>query len=119
MPASPADQSLADTPDPGRLRAWLALLRPPNLFTVPGDLVAGFAVAGGIGAGLWPRLPWVVAASLLLYASGLLLNDWCDRDIDAQERRTLAELGVRAVFTMHEVDKFGIGRVMEMVQEQL
>ncbi|HCN09843.1 MAG TPA: hypothetical protein DIT01_18110 [Lentisphaeria bacterium] len=86
MPASPADQSLADTPDPGRLRAWLALLRPPNLFTVPGDLVAGFAVAGGVGAGLWSRLPWVVAASLLLYASGLLLNDWCDRDVDAQER---------------------------------
>ncbi|MDP6451455.1 MAG: UbiA family prenyltransferase, partial [Lentisphaeria bacterium] len=53
---------------------------------VPGDLVAGFAIAGGVGAGLWPRLPWVVAASLLLYASGLLLNDWCDRDIDAEER---------------------------------
>ena len=86
MPTSPADQSFADTPDPGRLRAWLALLRPPNLFTVPGDLVAGFAVAGGVGAGLWPRLPWVVAASLLLYAAGLLLNDWCDRDVDAQER---------------------------------
>ncbi len=68
------------------MRAWLALLRPPNLFTVPGDLVAGFAVAGGVGAGRWPPLAWVVAASLLLYAAGLLLNDWCDRDVDAQER---------------------------------
>ena len=41
------------------------------------------------------------------------------RDIDAEERRLLAASGVRAIYTMHEVDKFGIGRVMEMATAHL
>lgn len=67
-----------------RLHAWLTLLRPPNLFTVPGDVVAGFFLAGG-AAGLG-RLPLLVGASLALYAAGLLLNDWFDLERDRRER---------------------------------
>jgi 4-hydroxybenzoate polyprenyltransferase len=33
-----------------------------------------------------PHLLGVVVASLLLYSAGLLLNDWFDREIDAEER---------------------------------
>jgi arginase len=36
------------------------------------------------------------------------------RDIDAGEKHILKSLGIK-VFTMHDVDKYGIGRIMEMV----
>ena len=35
------------------------------------------------------------------------------RDVDAGEKRILREHGIRA-FSMHEVDRYGIGRVVEM-----
>jgi 4-hydroxybenzoate polyprenyltransferase len=64
---------------------WLELIRPPNLFTVPGDVLAGAALAGFEA----PQLPLLLAAipiSLLLYLSGLILNDYTDRHRDARER---------------------------------
>jgi hypothetical protein len=67
------------------LHGWLALVRPPNLFTVPGDVLAGAALAG-IGARNASLLVPAVFASLLLYVSGLILNDYMDRHIDARER---------------------------------
>ncbi len=67
----------------GKAQAWLQLLRPPNLPTIPGDPLAGLLLAGGSwrtdGA-------WVVAAALSIYAAGLLLNDYADRGIDLRER---------------------------------
>jgi arginase len=35
------------------------------------------------------------------------------RDVDAPEKAILKEHGIKA-FSMHEVDKYGIGKVMEM-----
>lgn len=64
-----------------RLHAWLELLRLPNLFTVPGDVLAGWALAGQGGN---PTL--ALLASLGLYAAGLLWNDLFDLRIDASER---------------------------------
>lgn len=64
-----------------RLHAWLELLRLPNLFTVPGDVLAGWALAGQGGN---PTL--TLLASLGLYAAGLLWNDLFDLRIDARER---------------------------------
>ncbi len=69
----------------GSLRGWLELVRPPNLFTVPGDIFAGAALAG-ISAGKPVLLLPAIVASLLLYASGLILNDYMDRRGDARER---------------------------------
>ena len=69
----------------GNLRGWLELVRPPNLFTVPGDILAGAALAG-VGTGKPVLLLRAVLASLLLYASGLILNDYMDRHTDARER---------------------------------
>ncbi|MGN0886684.1 MAG: UbiA family prenyltransferase [Candidatus Spyradenecus sp.] len=64
------------------LHAWLELLRLPNLFTVPGDVLMGWALAGQRGG-----LPWLaLLASLALYAAGLLWNDLFDLRIDAHER---------------------------------
>ena len=66
----------------GTARSWLALLRLPNLFTVPGDVVAGLMLAATPARCLLS----LVAASLCLYASGMILNDWCDRDRDLSRR---------------------------------
>lgn len=58
----------------------------PNLFTVPGDPIAGFLLAAGAGVAPDVRLLWIVAASLFFYAGGLIMNDLVDRPVDARER---------------------------------
>ncbi|NQT94775.1 MAG: UbiA family prenyltransferase [Lentisphaerae bacterium] len=71
----------------GRTRAWFELLRIPNLPTVPGDPLAGYALAlaaNGARAAVGPGR--AIAAALLFYAAGLLWNDVADRKIDAVER---------------------------------
>lgn len=77
-----------NTTRPGAARAWLTLLRPPNLFTVPGDPLAGAMLAAGVTgmATPWHNLLGVSGAALLLYAAGLLSNDYFDRSLDARER---------------------------------
>lgn len=72
-------------PRPSPLRTWLQLFRAPNLFTVPGDPLAGYLLAcfGAVeGATLWPA----IAACLCFYAGGLLLNDLADLREDRAER---------------------------------
>jgi 4-hydroxybenzoate polyprenyltransferase len=65
------------------LRAYVELLRPPNVMTAVADVLAGFAVAG-LGNGR--ALPWLLTATACLYASGVVLNDYFDRRLDAVER---------------------------------
>jgi 4-hydroxybenzoate polyprenyltransferase len=84
-------QDDAQTPAPGcaggRLRAWLALLRVPNLFTVPGDPLAGFLLAAsGRGDIVFARGLPCAGASLCLYAAGLLANDAFDLEEDRRRR---------------------------------
>ena len=79
------------SPPSGRaaLAAWAQLLRLPNLFTVPGDPLAGFALAGGLGSSAdLPAVLPCAAASLLLYCAGVILNDLFDRNEDARDRPT-------------------------------
>lgn len=66
------------------LHAALQLCRVPNVFTAMSNVLAGIVLARGgcIEAGDL-RL---VAASALLYLSGMVLNDYFDRNIDAIER---------------------------------
>ncbi|MDN3481329.1 UbiA family prenyltransferase [Arthrobacter sp. APC 3897] len=62
---------------------YLELVRAPAVLTVLGDSVAGGAAAGRPLAG---RRLWMPLASAFLYAGGMALNDYADRDIDARER---------------------------------
>jgi 4-hydroxybenzoate polyprenyltransferase len=66
------------------VRTWLQLLRAPNLFTVPGDPVAGYLIsnAGFVDGSIM----LVAAASLCFYGAGLLLNDLVDLAEDKAER---------------------------------
>ncbi len=77
----------ADQPKPfRRARAWLELVRAPNLLTVPGDPVAGYLLAAGAAAAPDLRLALAVAASLAFYAAGLVLNDVADLAEDRAQR---------------------------------
>lgn len=67
-----------------RKSPWLELLRLPNLFTVPGDILVGWCLGGFQSVCPW----WGLLASLCLYSAGLLFNDLFDERIDAKERPT-------------------------------
>ncbi len=67
-----------------KYQAWLQLFRPPNLFTVPGDPLAGFLVAGGAIEAAGLIVPTTAAVSF--YCGGLLLNDLLDIRTDRLER---------------------------------
>lgn len=63
---------------------WLHLLRLPNLFTVPGDPLAGFFLAGASASPVSALLAG--AAALCFYACGLVLNDMVDMEEDLRDR---------------------------------
>ncbi|HXW06768.1 MAG TPA: UbiA-like protein EboC [Vicinamibacterales bacterium] len=65
------------------IRAWLELLRPPNVVTALADVLAGFSIAGLQDAA---ELPWLLVATACLYGGGVVLNDVFDRHLDAVER---------------------------------
>ncbi|MFG1959123.1 SCO3242 family prenyltransferase [Nonomuraea sp. NPDC049028] len=85
------------------MRALLELVRAPAALSVPGDTMAGAAAAGRMPA------PGLALASVLMYWSGMALNDWADREADAVERperpipsgrvRPGAALGLAAALT--------------------
>jgi 4-hydroxybenzoate polyprenyltransferase len=70
------------------LRAWAQLLRIPNVFTAPADVIAGALLAlGGWPAGEQvPQLVQLCLASACLYLAGMVLNDVCDVDEDRRDR---------------------------------
>ncbi|OLF13563.1 SCO3242 family prenyltransferase, partial [Actinophytocola xanthii] len=65
------------------MNALLQLVRAPAALTVLGDTVAGAAAAGRPLRGRRLLLPLSSAA---FYWSGMALNDWADRKLDAEER---------------------------------
>jgi hypothetical protein len=69
-----------------RVRAYLELVRLPNLFTAVGDIVAGYLIVSRGVDVAWRDLAILMAASVCLYAGGVVLNDYFDRDVDAVER---------------------------------
>lgn len=73
-----------------KLRSWLQLLRVPNLFTVPGDPLAGFCLACVAVPDQCPqpaiKIILVPILSLIFYAAGLILNDFFDLEEDRHER---------------------------------
>ena len=69
----------------GKVRAYLDLVRVPNLFTAAADILAGFFYTGGEWKD-WRELLALIAASVSLYAGGVALNDVCDVEQDRRER---------------------------------
>ncbi|HQR07995.1 MAG TPA: UbiA family prenyltransferase [Gemmatales bacterium] len=72
-------------------KAWAQLVRLPNVFTAPADVLAGagFVLLGFHGAWPWPIVQTVIllcAASICFYAAGMVLNDVFDYEEDKQER---------------------------------
>jgi 4-hydroxybenzoate polyprenyltransferase len=73
------------------VRSYLELMRLPNVFTAMADVAMGFLFVQAVD---WQWDPWrdswtlalLVAASSLLYISGVVLNDVFDLEIDRQER---------------------------------
>lgn len=78
-------------PDPPWL-AFCKLCRLPNLFTAWADILAGFFVVSFYsserltGLDFPVELVCLVIASSLIYSAGMVLNDYYDREIDAQQR---------------------------------
>ncbi|MEK6674404.1 MAG: UbiA family prenyltransferase [Planctomycetota bacterium] len=68
-----------------RFRAYLELVRAPNLFTAAADSLAGFLYVGGTSSNFFDAAA-LVFASVFLYAGGVALNDVCDANVDRVER---------------------------------
>ena len=66
------------------LRGAVRLVRPANLPTAAADALAGAAIVGTVVLKRVRAL--LAAASVLLYAGGVALNDVFDADLDAVER---------------------------------
>lgn len=66
-----------------RLAGYAQLARPANLVTAAADVAAGYAIAGSLG---WEKLALLAAASMLLYAGGVTVNDAFDAPRDRIDR---------------------------------
>ncbi len=69
------------------LREYLLLIRVPNLFTVPSNIVAGYFAVIPVCFAESGQLLSLILSSILLYVSGIVLNDYFDIDIDRKERQ--------------------------------
>ena len=67
----------------GRLRAYIQLMRPPNVVTAGADVLAGYAASG---RPIDLTLSCLLLAATCLYAGGVVLNDVFDAPLDAVER---------------------------------
>ena len=66
--------------------------------------------------GLGPKIPQFAWVKPILTASRIVYIGL--RDVDAGEKRILKENNIKA-FSMHEVDKYGIGKVVEMALDHV
>lgn len=69
-----------------KLDSWLQLIRIPNIFTVPGDILAGHAAVTAFTDFSLYKFLMLCLASALLYCGGLVLNDCFDYEEDLRER---------------------------------
>ena len=72
-----------------RIMPWLQLLRLPNLFTAPGDSLAGYFLAsafiGNKTVSLW-TIVLLAVTSVFIYAFGVVMNDLVDYQEDCIHR---------------------------------
>ena len=68
------------------LKEYLLLIRLPNVFTAPSNILAGYFAAVPLDKTNSGDLVLLVISSCLLYIAGIVLNDYFDLDIDKKER---------------------------------
>ena len=68
------------------LRQYLLLVRAPNLFTVPSNILTGYFAMTPVGLTDTGALLLLVVSSIFLYMSGIILNDYFDIEVDRRER---------------------------------
>lgn len=72
-----------------RLKEYLQLIRLPNVFTTPSNILAGYFAAVTTTAAAEAdgvHLIAIMVSSGLLYIAGIVLNDYFDIEIDKKER---------------------------------
>lgn len=68
------------------VRAYLQLMRIPNVFTAQADVLAGYLISGPAGGSNPTTLFLLLLASSFLYTAGVVLNDYFDFEVDCRER---------------------------------
>jgi 4-hydroxybenzoate polyprenyltransferase len=68
------------------LGQYLLLIRVPNLFTVPSNILSGYFATTLLGEANIPQLLLLIFSSIFLYAAGIILNDYFDINVDRKER---------------------------------
>jgi 4-hydroxybenzoate polyprenyltransferase len=72
----------------GSVRAWIELVRLPNVFTALADILLGYFFTHPMHALVetWPTLVLLIVASAAIYSAGMALNDYFDRQSDGRLR---------------------------------
>jgi 4-hydroxybenzoate polyprenyltransferase len=100
---------------------YLRLVRLPNVFTLPSNILAGyFALVMPVHASMI-QLSLLASSSILLYISGIVFNDYFDIETDLKERpyrplpsgriakRTAFTIGVVSMILANLIAIFGAG----------
>jgi 4-hydroxybenzoate polyprenyltransferase len=69
-----------------RLKEYLLLIRLPNVFTTPSNVLVGYFAAVAVAEADGVHLIALMISSGLLYIAGIILNDYFDIEIDKRER---------------------------------
>ncbi|MDQ4101881.1 MAG: UbiA family prenyltransferase [Thermoproteota archaeon] len=69
-----------------RLKEYLLLIRLPNVFTTPSNILVGYFAAVSAAEAQGVHLIALAVSSGLLYIAGIVLNDFFDIEIDKKER---------------------------------
>jgi 4-hydroxybenzoate polyprenyltransferase len=68
------------------LGQYLLLIRAPNLFTVPSNILSGYFATTLLGDANITQLLLLIFSSIFLYVAGIILNDYFDINVDRKER---------------------------------
>ena len=68
------------------LRQYLSLIRLPNVFTAPTNVLAGYFASTTPNDANGIHLVALMVSSGLLYVAGIILNDYFDIEVDKKER---------------------------------
>jgi 4-hydroxybenzoate polyprenyltransferase len=67
-------------------RQYLLLIRLPNIFTTPSNILTGYLAAVSVAQASSTQLLELTISSAFLYVAGIVFNDYFDIEIDRRER---------------------------------